>query len=324
MGRILSQDEIDALLGSSATSDGASRAPGAETVVTYDFRRPDRASSEQIRSLHVLHDRFSRNMSTSLSAYLRAVTEVTIVSVEQFTYSEVLMSLQDPTAYYSLTLEPLEGIGALELNPSVAFTMIDRMLGGKGQRVSATRALTEIEQNVIDGVVKLVLENLSETWASIVPVRFKTKTRETRPQMLQVAAPNDPMILLAFDIRIGGSRGMLNFCIPTLVIEAFGASFTQGWYRTKREPTEEERVGLLENLARVPLPVAAVLRTTLSGRELLELRPGDVVSLGLPVQRPLMVRIGQIDQFEGVPVRTGGSTGVALTAVTGAVEGAAQ
>jgi flagellar motor switch protein FliM len=324
MGRILSQDEIDALLGSAPSSEGAGRAGGSEMVVTYDFRRPDRASREQIRSLHVLHDRFSRNMATSLSAYLRAVTEVSIVSVEQFTYSEFLMSLPDPTACYSLTLQPLEGIGALELNPSVAFTMIDRMLGGKGQRASETRALTEIEQNVIDSVVKLVLENLSETWASIVPVRFRTKTRETRPQMLQVAAPNDPMILLAFDIRIGGSRGMLNICIPTTVIETFGASFTQGWYRTKREPTHEERAALLENLARVPLPVAAVLRTTLTGRELLELRPGDVVSLGLPVQRPLIVRIGQIDQLEGVPVRTGGSTGVALTAVTGALEGAAQ
>jgi flagellar motor switch protein FliM len=326
MGRILSQDEIDALLGSSPSSEATSRVPGGhDPVVTYDFRRPDRASREQIRSLHVLHDRFARNMSTSLSAYLRAVTEVTIVSVEQFTYSEFLMSLPDPTAYYSLTLQPMEGIGALELNPSVAFTMIDRMLGGKGQRVSTTRALTEIEQNVVDGVVKLVLENLSETWATIVPVRFKTKARETRPQMLQVAAPNDPMILLAFDIRIGGSRGMLNFCIPTSVIEAFGASFTQGWYRTKREPTEEERIGLLENLARVPLPVAAVLCTTLSGRELLELRPGDVVSLGLPVQRPLTVRIGQMDQFEGVPVRTGGSTGVALTAAIGSAgEGVAR
>jgi flagellar motor switch protein FliM len=326
MGRILSQDEIDALLGSSSTVDSGPRAPGApEPVVTYDFRRPDRASREQIRALHVLHDRFARNMSTSLSAYLRTVTEVTIVSVEQFTYSEFLMSLPDPTAYYSLTLQPMEGIGALELNPAVAFTMIDRMLGGKGQRVSATRALTEIEQNVVDGVVKLVLENLSETWATIVPVRFKTKARETRPQMIQVAAPNDPMILLAFDIRIGGSGGMLNFCIPTSVSEALGASFTQGWYRTKREPTDEERGALLENLARVPLPVAAVLRTTLTGRELLELRPGDVVSLGLPIQRPLTVRVGQMDHFEGVPVRTGGNTGVALTATVGAAgEGAAQ
>ena len=75
MGRILSQDEIDALLGSSPSSEATSRVPGGhDAIVTYDFRRPDRASREQIRSLHVLHDRFARNMSTSLSAYLRATS----------------------------------------------------------------------------------------------------------------------------------------------------------------------------------------------------------------------------------------------------------
>ena len=64
-------------------------------------------------------------------------------------------------------------------------------------------------------MVKLILENLSEPWAAIVPLRFKTKARETRPQVLQVAAPNEAMILLVFEIRIGGSRGMLSLCIPT-------------------------------------------------------------------------------------------------------------
>ena len=224
------------------------------------------------------------------------------------------MSLPDPTAFYSLSLAPMEGTGALELNPSVAFTMIDRMLGGSGQRVSSNRALTEIEQNVVDGVVKLILENLSETWAAIVPLRFKTKARETRPQMLQVAAPNEAMILLVFEIRIGSSRGMLNVCIPTLMIEAFGATFTRDSYRTRRVASDAERAGLFENLARVPLSVTAVLSTSLTGRELLDLRCGDVLSLGLPVDQPLTIRVGQMDQFEGTPVRTGSHAGISLTA----------
>jgi flagellar motor switch protein FliM len=326
MGKILTQEEIDALLGSAAALEGAARASAAaEAAITYNFRRQDRASREQIRSLHFLHDRFARNVSTSLSAYLRAMTEVGIVSVEQFTYSEFLMSLPDPTAFYALSLHPLEGMGALELNPVVAFTMIDRMLGGSGQRVMSTRALTEIEQNVVDGVVKLILENLSETWAHIVPVNFKTTARETRPQMLQVAAPNEAMILLVFDIRIGGARGMLNLCIPTSVIEAFGAAFTQGYYRNRREPTAEERGALFENLARVSLPVAALLRTSLPARELLELHLGDVFSLGVPLQRPLVVRVGGVDQFEGMPVRTGNNAGIAVsTAVEQPLEETAQ
>jgi flagellar motor switch protein FliM len=168
VSKILSQDEIDALLTSAAdleTSTGTHDLPlDGESVIVYNFRRPDRVNKEQIRSLHFLHDRFARNISTSLSAYLRTVTDVNVTSVEQFTYSEFLMSLPDPTAFYAISLSPLEGLAALELNPAVAFSMIDRMLGGSGKGMAPTRGLTEIEHNVIDGVVKLVLEHLTETW----------------------------------------------------------------------------------------------------------------------------------------------------------------
>lgn len=313
MGKILSQEEIDALLGAPPVAETAREAPAA--AITYNFRRPDRVSKEQIRSLHFLHDRFARNVSTSLSAYLRAVTEVSIVSVEQFTYSEFLMSVPDPTAFYGLAIPPAEGLGALEMNPVVAFTMIDRMLGGSGQRVAVNRALTEIEQNVVDGVIKVILDNLTETWSPLVPVQFRMNGRETRPQMLQVAAPNEAMILLVFDIRVGEARGMLNLCIPTAVIESFGASFTQGYYRTRRLPSEDERRALLENLGRVPMPVTALLETQLTTRELLALRPGDVVSLGVPVGRPVSVHVRQLPAFEGRPVKSGLHAAIEVQAV---------
>ena len=154
MAKNLSQDEIDALMTVAARASG-SDAPDqpSSSVVRYNFRRPDRVTKDQMRSLHFLHDRFARNVSTSMSAYLRVVTEVSIISVEQFTYSEFLMSLSDPTAFYAVSMRPLEGVAALELNPAVAFTMIDRMLGGSGRGVMVNRALTEIEQNVTDGLV---------------------------------------------------------------------------------------------------------------------------------------------------------------------------
>ena len=144
MSKILSQDEIDALLTSAADLEkpsGMDLPFEGESVIVYNFRRPDRVSKEQIRSLHFLHDRFARNISTSLSAYLRTVTDVNVTSVEQFTYSEFLMSLPDPTAFYAISLTPIEGLGALELNPSVAFSMIDRMLGGSGKGMAPTSSV---------------------------------------------------------------------------------------------------------------------------------------------------------------------------------------
>ncbi|MBI4476546.1 MAG: flagellar motor switch protein FliM [Acidobacteria bacterium] len=315
MRKVLSPQELETLLGSAAEIQrGLHRLhAGDDAVPIYDFRRPDRVSKEQIRSLHFLHDRFARNVSTSLSAFLRSVTDVTIVSVEAASYSEFLMSLADTTAFYAIGLDPLDGLGALELNSNVAFTMIDRMLGGTGQGVAVNRALTEIEQNVVDGVVKHILENLAETWRPIVEVTFRIAGRETRPQMLQVAAPNEAVVLLVFDLKIGDVRGMLNICFPASVIETIGHKLTQGWYRSRREPRPIEQQQLVSNLSRVSVRVTTELASSMSMRQLLALEPDDIVSFGQSLKDALDVCVGGVVKFGGHLVKTDMGTAVEIT-----------
>ncbi len=317
MGKILSQEEIDALLGSAReiereTRERASResTSAAESRTRRSTTSAARTACRRSRSARSTSCTTAsrRNVATSLSAYLRSATDVSVVSVEQFTYSEFLMSLPDPTAFYALSLPPIDGLGALELNPSVAFAMIDRMLGGSGRPPSLSRALTEIEQNVVDSVVKLILENLTEAWHPIIDVHFRIHGRETRPQMLQVAAPNEVFILLVFDIKIAETRGMLNLCVPAAV----GASFAQGWHGTRREPNQNERLQLQENLLRVRMPVTAELQTCMIARDVLAIRPGDVVSLGHPVREPIDVRAGRVLKFRAHPVRTENDLGLAI------------
>jgi flagellar motor switch protein FliM len=302
MTRILTQEEIDALLLTAADTITPSVADATSTspsVQPYNFRRPDRVSKEQLRALHFIHDRFAVNVSTSLSAFLRAVSEVSITSVEQFAYSEFLMSLPDPTAFYAVALTPTDTLGALELNPSIAFTMIDRMLGGSGQSQAPDRALTEIEQNVLDSVVNLVLSHLTETWRSVVDVEFKIHARETRPQMLQVTSANEIVILLGFDVRIGESRGMLSICIPAASIESMEDKVAQGWHRQPRTATDVEHLHLQTNLGRVPLPVTALLETRVLARDLVDLQPGDILSLGRAATQPVDVHVGRVRRFGG-------------------------
>ena len=301
MSKILSQEEIDALLSSTPTSDTVSSPSPARSggVITYNFRRPDRVSKEQIRSLHFLHDRFARNVAGSLAAFLRTVAELSIVSVEQFSYSEFLMSLPDPTVYYAVALPPLDGLAALELNPTVAYTIVDRMLGGSGVGAPPSRAMTEIEQNVVDSVVRLIMDALTETWRAVVDIQFKIHNRETRPQMLQVASPNEVIILLVFDLKVGDIRGTLNLCIPASVIEATGSAFIQGWQRTHREPTAQERQWLHTNLGRVPMVLTSNVETRLPTREVVSLGPGDVLSLGIPIQSPVSLCVEKTLKFQG-------------------------
>ena len=298
MGKILSQEEIDALLSAPGATASHERR-GEESAVRYNFRRPDRISKEQIHSLQFLHDRFARNVSTSLSAYLRAITELAVVAVEQFSYSEFLMSLSDPTAFYALAIPPFDELGALEINPPVAFAMIDRMLGGAGQTPALERALTEIEQNVVDAVVKLLLESLTETWRPIVGLAFGIRGRETRPQMLQVASPNETMVMVTFAMRVGDARGMVNLCLPASLVESTGAHFAQAWHRQRRDLTPTERGWLHDNIARVPVNLTALLTAQLTARELLALEPGDIVGLGVPAHQPIDVHVGSSLKFRG-------------------------
>jgi flagellar motor switch protein FliM len=269
-------------------------------VVPYDFRRPDRVSKDQIRSLHFLHDRFARNLSTSLSAYLRTATEATILSVEQCAYSEFLMSLPDLTAFYALSLGSRDRLGALEVNPAVAFTMIDRMLGGNGEGAVPARSLTEIEHNVVDSAVKLILENLTETWATLIDhCEFRIQARETRPQMLQVVAPNEVVILFVFDVKVGEARGVAHLCLPASVVELAGSNLARTWQHVQRVPTVEDERRLIETLDRVPFPVTARIDTHMAAHELVALKPGDVLSLGHSAKLPIDILVGMTPKFKG-------------------------
>lgn len=328
MGKILTQEEIDLLMGSASElrkeQPTADPGPAVTSSVSYDFRRPDRVSKEHIRSLQLLHDRFARNVSGSLSAYLRAVTEVSSLSVEQLTYAEFLMSVPDPTAFYAVSMAPIDGIAAIEINPAVAFSMVDRMLGGSGLGLHLSRALTEIEQNVVDGIIKLILENLTDTWRSIQEVHFRISGRDTRPQMLQVAAPNETVLIMVFDVKICDVRGIINFCLPASVIEAIGESFVQNWYRAKREPTAAQRQQLVRTLGRIALPVTAAMDSSLPARELLLLQPGDILSLGKPVSHPVRVRVGDSTKYTGRLVRHGRHAAVLIATGPGRTSDSAE
>lgn len=321
MNRILSQEEIDALISASTgqASDDEVRPSGTnDGIAPYNFRRPDRVSKEQLRSLHFLHDRFAKNLGTSMSAFLRAMTNVTMLSVEQFTYGEFLMSLPDPTAFYSVAMPPLDGVGALEVNPSIAFAMVDRMLGGTGDSPAPNRALTEIEQNVMDSVVKLLLEHLTETWRAITDVRFRIQGRETRPQMLQVTGLNEGVILLAFDIAISEARGMLSLAIPAAAIETMEEKVAEGWNRTRRQASPAEMARLQVNLGRVPLSVKTQLETRMTAREVLALRPGDIVAMPQPATAPVEIHVGGVQRYTGRLTRSPhGKTAVTLEQATG-------
>src|SRR5258708_17928973 len=155
MGRLLSQDEIDKVFRTLQEGDE----DAAKKAAVYDFRRPDRIAKDQLRSIHLLHDNFARNLASSLSGYLRAYVIVNLVSVEQLSFMEFTQCLPSPTSLVALGMKPYDGNAVLELNPSLVFPIIEMLLGGSGNvTTKITREVTEIEQSILEGLIRIILQ----------------------------------------------------------------------------------------------------------------------------------------------------------------------
>src|SRR5579871_1538132 len=252
-----------------------------------------------MRSLRVLHDRCAKSLSTQLSAYLRVQVELSIVSIEQFSYAEYLTTLADPTAFYALSLAPFETPGALEMNPLVAFAIIDRMLGGGGKSTAPNRGLTDIELNIVDSIVRELLDAMTETWKPLSGATFGIKARETRPQMLPVASPDDEVVVISIDMHLDEVKGLITVCLPEAMVEAANKDTAQSRKRLPPAVTPTEREWMLEHLNRVSIPIFPLIETKLPGRAVLALEPGDVISLGLPVSEPITVQVGGVNKLRG-------------------------
>jgi len=313
MAKILSQEEVDALLKSHVKGGKPSAAapdkPAAKVkkaapqkkVSLYNFRRPDRVSREQMRSLHFMHDRFARNFSSSLSAYLRSITEVNLLSVEQLSYQEFLLSVPDPTCFNAISLRPLEGALAMEVNPQLVFPIIDKMLGGPGEAIRHMRTMTDIEQSIFDGVLKLALEDLRDAWKGILDLDFKVQTRETSPQLIQIVAPNEVVILIVFEVKMGPVTGMINLAIPSIILEPVASKFDQEMFTGyKKSATFEEARLLVESLKHCEMAVSAEVRgTALLLQDLLHLQVGDLIPLAKKHDSMLDLTVDGIPRMKG-------------------------
>lgn len=307
---LLTEEELSSLLGKGAGAVAAEPVQGGERrrrVVPYNFRRPDRVSKEQVRSLYLLHDMFSHSLSSSLPIFLRTISEVTLISVEQQAYVEYLYGLPDPTAIFTLSLRPLPGVAVLELNPSVAFPVIDRMLGGPGQSLKEARAVTEIEQKILEGFLKVVVDDLREAWRPLIDLDLEIVGRETRPQLLQIVAPNEVVITIVFHVQIADARGMMSLCIPAVALEPIISRFNQSSYSRSRDVAPGQTRLLLNALSEVGFEVAAELAgTTASMDDLMTLAPGDVLRLDHRTDDPIEVSVAGIVKFYGELLSRGG------------------
>jgi len=297
VNRQLTQQEIDAVFQKvkGTVSDSAKKA------VAFDFRRPDRIAKSQVRAIHLLHENFVRNLASSLSAYLRSYLTVNLISVEQLSYGEFLEGLPSPTCLVSLSLRPYDGNALIELNPSLIFPIIEIILGGKGRAAgNLKREITEIEQHLLETLFRIILNDLKEAWKGVTLIDFKIEAVATEPQMLQILAPNEAVVAVGIEIRIGDSSGTLNLAIPSINIKMIGQKFDQQWSLRKTDPTEAEQQRVLNLIRNSQASLDARLNgPKLLVRDLLQIEEGDLLRFDHRVDQLVDCEVNGKSKYRG-------------------------
>jgi len=307
MADILSQEEIDALLSTVADTGIKDEVFAPEVdfvpkkISVYDFRRPDRVSKEQIRSIRNLHDKFARNFSSSLSNFLRTITDVNLVSVDQMTYGEFLMSLPDPTNFNIISLIPLDGSAVLEINPSLVFPIVDKLLGGPGLPMYKVRELTALEQHIMESVIYLLLKELEDTWKQVIPnIKFRKEITENSPQVVQIVAQNEVVVLVVFEVKFADVSGMINLCLPAVVLEPIlGKISSQDWLvGAKKVKGLDYLDRILDILMEAYLPLKLEIGPTiLTVGDILELVEGDTIVFEHKAEEDVVLKVNNLEKF---------------------------
>jgi len=304
MADILSQEEIDALL--EVVDDGdtpqeqSAKEDSSREIMLYDFKRPNRVSKEQLRSIKSIHDKLARNLSSQISTVLRTIIEIDLQSVDQMTYGEFLMSIPSPTSFNIFSLKPLDGDAVLELNPSIVYPMLDRLLGGDGKVYNIDRELTDIELNLLDTILRMILQKLKESWESVLEFHPSIEAKESSPNVVQIVAQNEIVIIVVLEITIGESSGMINLAYPVIFLESILSKMSnRDIIISESNSRKSKNKELKELIKRADIEAEAILGdTTLSLKEILDLEKGSVIRLDREVSKSVTISVNKKDVFK--------------------------
>ncbi|MCR4691095.1 MAG: flagellar motor switch protein FliM [Lachnospiraceae bacterium] len=307
MGDVLSQSEIDSLL--SALSTGELDVEEIENskekqVKDYDFRRPTKFSKEHLRTLEIIFEHYGRLLSTNLPVYLRKAVSVEVASSETVTFSEFTNALSNPVVLGVVNFRPLSGNILMEMSTNIAFTILDRMLGGAGAPLDKTRDFSEIELSILDKTMVTCMNLLREPWKNVVEIDPLLERIETNPQFAQIIAPNEMIAIVTLLIKIGDVEGYMNACLPFITLEdVMDKLNTKFWFATMQSNDEEVYSGYIETMIRrAQIPIKAVLgKSVVSVMDFSSLQVGDVIRLDSCVDDELSIYVGNIKKFTALP-----------------------
>lgn len=306
MQKELNQEQIDAMVRAAQSgSAGQAATEAVPKVELWDVRRAGQIGREQLQAVTQLHEGFARNLTHSLGAYLRVVFSAALVSAEHLSYREFLERVPETTYFACCKLEPMGVDAALQLDLKVAIPIVDLLLGGEGKSAPATREITEIEQQIIESVARIVCRELGDAWQAVnLHVGFERRLEPAEAQRLMM--PEEKTLSLSFEITMSEVRGSLNLAVPVSVSHALLRKISAEWnVRRPRRPSEW-RGRLKQRLLDCHFKAELAARNLRAGvEELTGAVPGKLLRLAGNANDPASLTVAGVEMFTAIPARSG-------------------
>lgn len=308
MGDVLSQNQIDELLHSLNSGDisvnDLESISAEKKVRVYDFKIPKKFNKEQLKTLNAIYENYGRLLSSYLSGMLRNYCKVEVMTIEEQRYFEYSNALPENILMGVMDMKPLEGSSMITFNQSIAFAIIDRLLGGPGDNYEADRDYTDIELQLIRQVVEAVCKLVGNAWENVCDMHPSFVRLENNSRQSQLVSPNETVVIVMLNVEMRDVVGNISFCIPYVILEPVLENLnTRYWFtesRGKSGDEEDNRKSLLQSVRQVPIELKAVFGTShITLRDVMNLQVGDVIGLDQHLDEKAVVYSGKSQWFEG-------------------------
>lgn len=304
MKKLLNQGEIDAILGRAHSDASQGKARGPRSIEPCDFHNTGQMSNQYARVMTSVYEAFARSASGSLGAYLRAHFEMALASVELIAARDFMAGFQEQGFAAFLTTEPAGSALVMQVDIAFIFPIIDVLLGGFGKAAPDNRELTEIDHEIVDGVIQVFCRQLENVWQPL-GLKLRVDRQQKAGQIQNIFLSTEKLTILTFEAKLNEVTGAISICFPATLANALlreMSSNPNGKARIARpqQPSLQVRIMDCRFDMTVGLPNLRV-----PARELIGLRPGSILNLNVPLKSAAALVLGGRRYFDALPVRNG-------------------
>ena len=296
--RVLNQDEIDSLLGFSDEMDDDGSKSGIKAIINSTL-----VSYERLPMLEIVYDRLVRMLSTSLRNFTSDNVEVSLDNITSLRFGDYLNSIPLPAMLAVFKAEEWDNYGLLTIDSALIYSIVDVLLGGRKQTASLRiegRPYTTIERNLVEGMVHVILNDLSAAFDPLSPATFRFDRLETNPRFATIGRSANAVILAKLRVDMEDRGGKIELCLPYATLEPIRELLLQMFMGEKFGRDSIWETHLANELWRTHVEINALLgEVSLSLNDVLNMRPGTQVMLNASPNSDVVLRCGESPLFVG-------------------------